>query len=62
VALKRDTLYLSVAAPPVTEEHATHVTCEHLAFCPDAVWQCSDSFSDHAERLVGSPCWGFWWD
>lgn len=62
VALKRDTLYLSVAAPPVTEEHAVHVTCEHLAFCPDAVWQCSDSFSDHAEGLVGAAYWGFWWD
>lgn len=62
VALKRDTLYLSVAAPPVTDEHAIHVTCEHLAFCPDAVWQCSDSFLDHAEGVVGSPSWGFWWD
>jgi hypothetical protein len=62
VALKPATLYLSVAAPPVTEEHAVHVTCEHLAFCPDAVWQCSDSFSEHAEDLVGSQSWGFWWD
>jgi hypothetical protein len=62
VALKPDTLYLSVSAPPATPEHALHVTCEHLAFCPDAVWQCSDSFQDHAEGLIGSPCWGFWWD
>ncbi|MEY9861731.1 hypothetical protein ABH935_007374 [Catenulispora sp. GAS73] len=62
VALKPDTLYLSVSAPPVTPEHAVHVACEHLAFCHDAVWQCSDSFEDHAEGLIGSPCWGFWWD
>ena len=29
VALKPDSLYLSVSAPPVTREHAAHIACEH---------------------------------
>jgi hypothetical protein len=62
VAVKPDTLYLSVSAPPATREQAVHVACEHLAFCRDAVWQCSDSFDDHAEGLIGLNWWGFWWD
>jgi hypothetical protein len=28
-----ETLYLSVAAPPVTFEHAVHVAAEHWMFC-----------------------------
>ncbi|GAA1961776.1 DUF4253 domain-containing protein [Catenulispora subtropica] len=62
VALKPSTLYMSVAAPPATAEHALHVAAEHLVFCPDAVFQCSESFLDHAESLVGQAHWGFWWD
>lgn len=62
VALKPDTLLLSVSAPPATREHAVHVACEHLAFCHDAVWQCSESFEDHTEVILGSPIWQFWWD
>jgi hypothetical protein len=62
VALKPSTLYVSVAAPPMTMEHALHVAAEHLVFCPDAVFQCSESFQDHAESLVGATHWGFWWD
>lgn len=62
VALKPDTLYLSVAAPPRTPGHAAHVACEHLVFSPDTVWQASGSFEEHIENLVDSPCWGFWWD
>ena len=61
-ALKSSTLYMSVAAPPATMEHALHVAAEHLVFCPDAVFQCSESFQDHAESLVGQAHWEFWWD
>jgi len=62
VALKPDTLMLSVSAPPVTREHAVHVACEHLAFCPDAIWQCSLSFENHVEIILSAPIWQFWWD
>ena len=41
------------AAPPTTLEHALHVAVEHLAFCPDVVWQCSTSFAEHAEDQKG---------
>ncbi|MGW3204067.1 DUF4253 domain-containing protein [Streptomyces sp. NPDC001135] len=62
IALKPSTLYMSVSAPPATMEHALHVAAEHLVVCPDAVFQCSESFQDHAESLVGETHWGFWWD
>jgi hypothetical protein len=62
-----DTLYLSVAAPPVSAEHALHVAAEHFAFCPDNIGQASTDFSQntlaaYAERIRGKNSWGFWWD
>ncbi|GIE33316.1 hypothetical protein Ait01nite_063610 [Actinoplanes italicus] len=56
------TLYLSVAAPPVDEEHALEVAAEHYAFCPDNVDQGCGSFEDYAKQLVDAPLWTFWWD
>ncbi|WP_430780252.1 DUF4253 domain-containing protein [Actinoplanes sp. G11-F43] len=57
-----DTLHLSVAAPPTGFDHAREVAAEHLAFCPDNVWQGCGSLDDYAESLVGTPTWSFWWD
>lgn len=57
------TLELSVAAPPVTAEHALHVAAEHFAFCPDNLWQSwHDSHGAYAEQIRGKHSWGFWWD
>ncbi|MFC7618429.1 DUF4253 domain-containing protein [Actinokineospora soli] len=58
------TLYLSVAAPPVTVEQAVAVAAEHLAFCPDNVWQgpAPQTLEGYAERIAGARAWGFWWD
>ncbi|QFG25274.1 DUF4253 domain-containing protein [Actinomadura sp. WMMB 499] len=55
-------LWLSVAAPPVTIEHARAVAAEHMAFCPDNVWQGPGDFDVYAEGLAGRPAWRFWWD
>ncbi|MGK5552927.1 DUF4253 domain-containing protein [Actinomadura kijaniata] len=57
-----DTLDLSVAAPPRTPEHARRVAAEHLAFCPDNVWQGSGDFETYAVSLVDAERWHFWWD
>ncbi|MFC5744917.1 DUF4253 domain-containing protein [Actinomadura rugatobispora] len=62
VAVGFDTLDLSVAAPPVTFEHALNVAAEHHAFCPDNVWQGSGSLEEYAKGLVGADRWTFWWD
>ncbi|GIJ42972.1 DUF4253 domain-containing protein [Micromonospora andamanensis] len=57
-----DTLYLSVAAPPTTHEHALHVAAEHFAFCPDIILQGVGSLQAYAKHLVGARTWAFWWD
>lgn len=71
VRLGDATVDLSVAAPPVTTEHALQVAAEHCAFCPDNIWQSQthldDSFGPHplrayAERLRSQRSWSFWWD
>jgi hypothetical protein len=59
-----DTLHLTVAAPPVTPEHAEHVAAEHFAFCPDnIVAGTSRAIRDYAaEHVLGQADWWFWWD
>ncbi|GAA5097025.1 DUF4253 domain-containing protein [Nocardia iowensis] len=60
VMLGFDTLYLSVAAPPTTQDHALQVAAEHLTFCPDNFD--FGTFDDYAAKLIGCHNWGFWWD
>ncbi|MGC9541704.1 DUF4253 domain-containing protein [Streptomyces sp. UG1] len=64
VALGFDTLLVSVAAPPTTLAEAEALAAEHLAFCPDNIWQSSDTtLRAYAEnRLLNQPAWHFWWD
>ncbi|WP_330338515.1 DUF4253 domain-containing protein [Streptomyces sp. NBC_00557] len=63
VALGLDTLVVSVAAPPATQEDAEAVAAEHFAFCPDNVLQGEETtVRTYAKGLVGRPVWTFWWD
>ncbi|MGW2422141.1 DUF4253 domain-containing protein [Streptomyces sp. NPDC001709] len=63
VALGPDTLVLSVAAPPTTQEDAEAVAGEHFALCPDNVLQGDqDTLRAYAKHLIGAPSWTFWWD
>jgi hypothetical protein len=60
-----DTLHLTVAAPPVSAEHAELVAAEHFAFCPDNVMQglSGGTVRAYAAREVqGKSDWWFWWD
>jgi hypothetical protein len=59
-----DDLYLSVAAPPQTDDEALRVAAEHFAFCPDNVWQSRPPYTlrAYAARILGQPVWTFWWD
>ncbi|MGW2863426.1 DUF4253 domain-containing protein [Streptomyces sp. NPDC001205] len=59
VGLSFDRLTVSVAAPPTDPEEALVLAAEHFAFCPDAI---GTTLRDHAESLVGSGSWTFWWD
>jgi hypothetical protein len=64
VALGFDHLIVSVAAPPTTLAAAEAIAAEHFAFCPDNIWQGSDTtlhaYAEH--QLLNQPAWHFWWD
>ncbi|GAB3165053.1 hypothetical protein GCM10027059_22160 [Myceligenerans halotolerans] len=63
VGIGTETLWLSVAHPPQSLEHALAVTLEHFAFCPDNLWQGShETIDEYAESLIGMNAWTFWWD
>ncbi|GGK75551.1 hypothetical protein Sme01_51200 [Sphaerisporangium melleum] len=62
VCMGFNTMELSVAAPPMTAQHAVHVAAEHWAFCPDAIIQGAGTLLDYAEQLCGRHTWSFWWD
>ncbi|MER5212360.1 DUF4253 domain-containing protein [Streptomyces sp. NPDC002838] len=64
VALGFDHLLVSVAVPPRTLAEAEALAAEHFAFCPDNIWQGSDTtLRAYAERqLLNQPAWHFWWD
>lgn len=57
-------LDLSVAAPPQSESDALRVAAEHLAFCPDNVFNGRNDapLEDYARGLIGARSWSFWWD
>jgi hypothetical protein len=58
-----DGIYLSVAAPPVTREHAEHLALEHLLLCPDNVHNRGGwTFPGYVERILGADLWAFSWD
>ncbi|MFD5590603.1 DUF4253 domain-containing protein [Streptomyces griseorubiginosus] len=64
IALDFDSLVVSVAAPPTTQEDAEAVAAEHFAFCPDNIHQGSHrTLREYAEHAVlGQRTWSFWWD
>jgi Domain of unknown function (DUF4253) len=61
VGLDGATALLSVAAPPVTFEHALHVAAEHLMCCSDHVTGVG-TLAEYAEEICGKTTWSFWWD
>jgi hypothetical protein len=62
ISLGFATLTLSVAAPPTDLPHALNIAAEHVAFCPDNVFQGTGFLREYAETLIGQEVWSFWWD
>ncbi|MEU5877955.1 DUF4253 domain-containing protein [Spirillospora sp. NPDC047279] len=55
-------LEVAVAGPPKMIEDARRVADEHLAFCPDNVWQGPGDYEAYVSLLVEEGRWRFWWD
>jgi Domain of unknown function (DUF4253) len=56
------TLWLSVAAPPLTAPECRAVAAEHFAFCPDVDSEDPRPLRHYAATLAGRSWWRFWWD
>ncbi len=56
------TLWLSVAAPPLTAQECRAVAAEHFAFCPDVDSGDPRPLRHYAATLAGRSWWRFWWD
>lgn len=57
-----DYVQVSVPDPPRTLAAARQVAMEHVAFCPDQVYQEAGGFEDYAKALVGARSWFCSWD
>ena len=55
-------LTLIVGRPPADLEAANKIAAEHLAFCPDNIFQGVGTVSEYAPMLVDAHRWDFWWD
>ena len=62
VGLGFDTLTLIVGRPPADLEAANQIAAEHLAFCPDNIFQGVGTVQECAPMLVDAHRWDFWWD
>lgn len=62
VSLGFATLVVAVSRIPTTIDEALPIAAEHYAFCPDNVWQGTETIQALAEALVDAPAWSFWWD
>jgi hypothetical protein len=56
------TLTLHVHRPPTSLHAAERIAAEHLALCPDNIFQGAGSIKAYAQGLVDAERWDFWWD
>ena len=62
VGLGFDTITLIVGRPPRDRQSAMAIAAEHLAFCPDNIFQGVGSIGEYVPYLVDANRWDFWWD
>lgn len=62
VGIGFDTLTLAVQRPVGDGAAAERLAAEHLAACPDNIFQGAGGLREYAQSLVGASTWEFWWD
>ncbi len=62
VAFQGATVYVSVARPPRTPDHAAHIALEHVLTGADNINDGTTPFPRYAASLIGTHLWSFWWD
>lgn len=61
-AITRDVIELEVERPPVTKEQALKLAEQQFIYCPDIVYQGTESIAALASTLLNGKVWFFWWD
>ncbi|OYU73543.1 MAG: hypothetical protein CFE32_20620 [Alphaproteobacteria bacterium PA3] len=62
VGMSADVLDLRVTRRPTTREDAAALAREHFEYCPDIVYQGTDTLLPLAAAYTVSDWWYFWWD
>lgn len=62
VGMSGDVLDVRVTRRPATREEALALASEHFEYCPDIVWQGSETLAPLAATYTVSDWWFFWWD
>lgn len=62
VGMSGEVLDVRVTRRPATRDEALALAREHFEYCPDIVYQGSDTFAPRAASYMVSDWWYFWWD
>jgi hypothetical protein len=61
-SITSDVIELEVQRPPVTKEQALQLAEQQFIYCPDIVYQGTESIAALASTLLNGRVWFFWWD
>jgi hypothetical protein len=60
--ISSDVIELEVKNPPTTQEQALLLATEQFIYCPDIVYQGTQTIAALAATLLNGKVWFFWWD
>lgn len=62
VGITTDVIELEVRNPPTSKEQALQLAVEQFIYCPDIVYQGTQTIAALASTLLNGKIWFFWWD
>jgi Domain of unknown function (DUF4253) len=62
VGIAADVIEVEVKNPPRTKEEALKLAEEQFIYCPDVVYQGTETIAALAATLLNGKIWFFWWD
>lgn len=62
VGITMDVIELAVKNPPTTKQQALALAEQQFIYCPDIVYQGTQTISALAASLLNGKIWFFWWD
>ena len=61
-AITRDVIELEIQRPPTTKQQALLLAEQQFIYCPDIVYQGTQTIAALASTLLNGSVWFFWWD